>query len=363
MADLERLIFARKIAACLAAALAALACLELVAGIGFHESAVERNAFGFDRETAFSLDGPRVNISPAASRRFWAQSYPLNKPEGWKRVVVVGDSAARGGALDDSISDSLRAQLADRCGLHAEVWNLSSPGYGSRRKAIVVDKALDFHPDLIIYHAGLTTEYEDGREWERYREYHSWHPRHWADQLPFVGRVKLSKLEKLYWRWLPDDVRALSTQDPLEVRLAAITSKFDGEYWRPRMLSNLDETVAEAGRARVPMIILVHANFDAASGRLDDSGLDRAIAERYASRSGIAVVSNRSLFAGEPDVAALFYDVSHWTSAGKDAIARALARPAALLAGASPRCSAEPITPAATPPRSSAARVADTNRR
>src|ERR1700674_5798443 len=298
--DLDRLDRAPRIVVPAIVALAALALLELSAYFGFHESSSERNAFGFSRDASFAVDGPFVEISAAASRRFWTQRYPQAKPPGWKRIVVVGDSAARGATLEDSVTGALHRQLSERCAMPTEVWNLSSPGYGSRRKHVVVEKALEYHPDLIIYHAGVTTEYEDSREWERYTEYHSWHPRHWVDQLPFLGRVKLSKVEKLYWQWLPEDVRAASTEDPLQARLAAIASKMDTPYWMPKMLSNLDRTVAEVRQSRVPILILVHADYDPASARISDEGLDKAIMERYAGREGVMVASNRELFSSRP---------------------------------------------------------------
>ena len=229
------------------------------------------------------------------------------------------------------MSEGLRRLLGDRCGIHAEVWNLASPGYGSRRKAVVVRKALEFHPDLVIYHAAVSTEYEDSREWERYVEYHSWHPRHWVDQLPFLGRVKLSKVERLYWEWLPEDVRAAALEDPLEARIAAIASKTDTLYWMPRMLANLDGTVDEVRRSGVPMLIFAPAYFDSRSGNVTDSGLDTAIADRYATRTGIVVVSGRKLFSARAHVATMFRDSSHWTDAGKEMVARGLGEPACRL--------------------------------
>jgi hypothetical protein len=322
--DLDRLERAPRIVVPALAALAALALLELAAYFGFHESSSERNAFGFSRGASFAVEGSFVTIGAAASRRFWTQRYPRAKPPGWRRIMVVGDSATRGATLEDSLTGSLHRQLNERCAAPTEVWNLSSPGYGSRRKHVVVEKALEYQPDLIIYHAGVTTEYEDSREWERYTEYHSWHPRHWVDHLPFLGRVRLSKVEKLYWEWLPEDVRAASSEDPLEVRLAAMASKMDSPYWMPKMLANLDRTVAAVRQAGVPILILTHAAYDPASGRMSDEGLDKAIAERYAGRPGVMVASNRELFSSRPDVPTLFYDTAHWTSEGMDVVARAL---------------------------------------
>jgi hypothetical protein len=322
--DLDRLDYAPRIVVSAIIAVLALAILEFWAYFGFHESSAERNAFGYSRDASFSVEGSFVAITTSASRSFWTQRYPREKPRGWKRIMVIGDSAARGLGLEDSVTGALRRQLSERCAMHTEVWNLSSPGYGSRRKQIVVDKALEFHPDLIIYHAGVTTEYEDSREWERNAEYHSWHPRHWVDQLPFLGRVKLSKVERLYWQWLTEDVRAASLEDPLAIRIAAIASKSDSRYWMPKMLSNLDRTVEEVREAGVPLLILVHATFDRATGRVADAGLDKAIAERYASSPGVMVASNREIFSSRPDTSALFSDNSHWTSAGMNVVARAL---------------------------------------
>ena len=336
--DLDRLALAPKIVFPALIAIAVLATLEVTAYLGWHESPAERNAFGFSEDAAFSVGKSFVSIAPAGSRRFWAQRYPTATPPGAKRVVVVGDSAARGPSLERSVSEALRRQLDSRCGMAVEVWNLASPGYGSRRKEVVVKKALEFSPDLVVYDASVSTEYEDSREWERYLEYHSWHPRHWVDQLPFLGRVKLSKVERLYWQWLPDEVRAASLEEPLETRISAIASKSDTRYWTPLMLSNLDRTVDEVRRSGAQMLILVHSHFDPGSGRVTDAGLDEEIEKRYAPRAGVAVASSRVLLSARPDVIKLFSDPSHWTDAGKEVIASGLAEPANRLLGSQGRC-------------------------
>lgn len=336
--DLDRLALTPKIVFAAAIAIAALAVIEVTAYLGWHESPAERNAFGFSKNTAFSVGESFVSISRAPSRSFWAQRYPLTTPAGMKRVVLVGDSAARGPSFQRSVSEALRRLLDTRCGIRAEVWNLSSPGYGSRRKEIVVEKALEFRPDLVIYDAGVSTEYEDSREWERYLEYHSWHPRRWVDQLPFLGRVKLSKVERLYWQWLPENVRAASLTEPLEVRISAIASKSDARYWTPLMLPNLDRTVEEVRRSGAQMLILVRSHLDIQSGRVADAGLDEEIAQRYAPLAGVAVASSRALLSAHPDVIRLFSDSSHWTDAGKEVIALGLAEPASRLLGSQGRC-------------------------
>jgi hypothetical protein len=323
--DLDRLALAPKIALPGVIAVVALAALEVTAWLGFNESPADRNAFGFSYDAAVAVEKSFVSISTASSRRFWTQHYPKVAPPGTERIVLVGDSAARGPSLERSVSEALRRHLGNDYGIRAEVWNLSSPGYGSLRKAIVTHRALEFRPDLVIYDAGVSTEYEDSREWSRYQEYHSWHPRHWMDQLPFLGRVKLSKVERLYWQWLPEDVRAASLENPLEARITAIASKSDTPHWMPLMLPNLDRTVEEVRRSGAKMLILVHAHFDPGSGRVTDEGLDEAIAKRYLPDERIAVVSSRELFSSRTDTARLFSDTSHWTDAGKELVARALA--------------------------------------
>ena len=336
--DLHQLRFAPKIVVSVIFAIAVLAVFEFWAFFGFDESAMERNAFGFSRDAGFAVDDGYVGIGPAASRRFWPQRFPLLKPPSLRRIVVIGDSVMRGGSLGDSFTEILRTDLGKRCGITAEVWNLSSPGYGSRRKAIVAEKALEFHPDLVIYHAGVTTEYEDSREWERYLDYHSSHPRHWADQLPFLGRVKLLKVERAYWSWLPADVRSAALEDGLENTLAALVSKFDSQYWIPRMLPNLDRTIDEITHEGIPMIVLVHADLDRNAGILLDRGLDKALIEHYRSRPGVAIVSNREIFSSQADISTLFFDSSHWTSSGTDIVVRTMSRLASRALHGSPDC-------------------------
>jgi hypothetical protein len=336
--DLDRLPFAPKITAAAASAVLVLVLFELIARFGYRESPADRNAFGYSRGTSIVVGDSVVSISSAASRRLWSQRYPIVAPPGTRRIVLVGDSAARGPSLERSVSEALRSRLRGCYGIEAEVWNLSSPGYGSRRKAVIASRALEFHPDLIVYNAGVSTEYEDSREWERYLEYHSWHPRHWVDQLPFLGRVKLSKIEKLYWEWVPEDVRNASLEEPLAARIAAIASKSDAKYWTPLMLANLDGTTDEVLRSGARLVILVRSHFDFGAGRIDDSGLDEAIGRRYGERPGVAVVSERALLSPHLGTSRLFNDTSHWTDAGKDVIAQGVADSAARLLGADGSC-------------------------
>jgi len=316
----------------------ALASLELGARILWDESASERNAFGYSLDAGFEVHDGLISIVRAASRSLPPQQFPVRKPPGSRRIVLVGDSILRGRTLDSSVSSRLHGILA-RCGIAAEVWNLSSPGYGSLRKRILVQKALEFEPDLIVYHANFTTEYEDAREWERKTEYASWHPRHWLDRLPFIGRLRLSKLERLLWNWEPQgDADTAAQEGDLAARLAAIKSKVDAGYWIPRMIPTLEATTRDALSKGVPMVILTRADLRG-DGVIDGFGLDGALRPLLVD-SRLRLLSTREVMSRQADPASLYSDGSHWTAEGHRVMARAIARPVIDLLGtpASPSC-------------------------
>jgi hypothetical protein len=326
--DLDKLPSARRVVLGLLLALSILLALELLAIVVFDESAEERLSFGYGENTGFLVDRDSVELHRAAGRTLWAQKFPLKKPDGTKRIVVVGDSVLRGGSEAGSLSGKLRERLA-ACGVTAEVWNLSSPGYGSRRKEMVVRKALEFKPDLVIYHVNYTTEYEDEREWQRKLAHASMHPSLWPEKLPLIGRIKLSKTEKVLWKWLPAEVRnTRDTQaepekaDP-DAEREAIQSKQDAAYWIPRMLGQLQESVAMIRHADVPVLLLSRADLSLDRASLSDAGLDQKL-EPFSNDKKIRVLSTREVFGRFPSFQNLFIDRSHWIPAGHAVMAEAM---------------------------------------
>jgi hypothetical protein len=201
------------------------------------------------------------------------------------------------------------------------VWNLSSPGYGSQRKHIMVQKALEYRPDLVIYQANVNTEYEDTREFERKERHASWHPSFWPEKLPLIGRISLSKNEQVFWKWLDREVR--SGLDPAGADLEqALRSKSDIEYWMPRMLENFDRTVGLAKEAKVPLLVLARASLVDDSAQMTDFGLEGEIGAR-AAKEGFALLSTRKIFA-QGDARKYFFDGTHWTHAGHELVGAAL---------------------------------------
>jgi len=309
--------------------LLALIALELVAFYGYRQNPLERMQFGYAKDAGFKEEDGRLFIRRSSSRALWDQRYPIAKPVGTARIMLVGDSILRGGSYEDSAAGRLRRDL-EKCGVPAEVWNLSSPGYGSQRKHLMVEKALEYRPDLVVYQANVTTEYEDSRERERRDRHASWHPGFWPEKLPLIGRIALSKNEQVFWKWLDREVRA--GLDPAGADLEqALRSKSDIDYWMPRMLANFDATVAALKAARVPLLVLARASLVDDTAEMTDFGLEAEIAER-AQREGFAWLSTRKIFS-QGDARKYFFDGTHWTHAGHELVGAALLQQSLALLG------------------------------
>jgi hypothetical protein len=300
-------------------ALVAIVALELVAYYGYRQKPLERMQFGYARDAGFREENGRLSIRRSSSRAFWDQSYPVAKPAGTARIMLVGDSVLRGGSYEDSAAGRLRRDL-ERCGVQAEVWNLSSPGYGSQRKHLMVQKALEYRPDLIVYQANVTTEYEDSREWERKERHASWHPSNWPEKLPLIGRIALSKNEQVFWKWLDREVRA--GLDPAGADLEqALRSKSDIDYWMPIMVGNFTKTVALLKDAKVPLLVLARASLVDDTAEMTDFGLEAEVSG-LAGREGFAWLSTRKIFS-QGDARKYFFDGTHWTHAGHELVGAA----------------------------------------
>lgn len=309
--------------------LAAIVALELVAFYQYRQRPLERMQFGYAKDAGFKEEEGRVLIRRSASRALWDQSYPLAKPPGTARVMLVGDSILRGGSYEDSAAGRLRRDL-EKCGVPAEVWNLSSPGYGSQRKHLMVEKALEYRPDLVVYQANVTTEYEDSREWERKERHASWHPGFWPEKLPLIGRISLSKNEQVFWKWLDREVRA--GLDPAGADLEqALRSKSDIDYWMPIMLGNFRKTAALLKEAQVPLLVLARASLVDDTAEMTDFGLEGEI-DALAREAGFAWLSTRKIFS-QGDARKYFFDGTHWTHAGHERVGAALLQQSLALLG------------------------------
>ncbi len=81
------------------------------------------------------------------------QEFTKTKPEGTKRIVVLGDSFGMGYGvnIEDSSLGVLERKLEDRTGCEIEILNFSVSGFGPAEELLVLEGiALDYEPDLVI---------------------------------------------------------------------------------------------------------------------------------------------------------------------------------------------------------------------
>ena len=119
-----------------------------------------RYQYGFDEASGF-VENPNGNVRfvRAGGRRFYEQSMSKSKTANTFRIITVGDSIARGASLEESYPAVLGEQMRSR-GFQVESINLAVPGFGARRQQIVLRRALRYSPDLIIFHFGMSNEFE-----------------------------------------------------------------------------------------------------------------------------------------------------------------------------------------------------------
>jgi hypothetical protein len=260
----------------------------------------------------------------SGGRRFFPQSFARERPAGTFRIMVIGDSVARGRSVEASYAGLLAAEL-NRAGAKAESFNLSLPGYGAHRKMIVLEQALKYQPSLIILHLNNSNEYEDEREFKRAEEFKGWHPRNWLMKSLVIRRLHEMKTEKLYWEWLPQEIRAQqgASDADAEIRASLNTEKL--KAWDQRVRRFTAQSLDLARAQKVPVLLVSQANSVRQPGqppRLEDNGLD-ALAASMAT-NGVPAFSMRQAF-GAVDFDKYFSDGSHLHREGHELIARALA--------------------------------------
>jgi hypothetical protein len=308
---------------------------ELLEAVLEPNSVRSRFLFGYGADTGFvRIGAQRIALQRTPGREIWDQEYPLHKAPGLQRIIVIGDSVARGGSYQSSfagqLGDLLRAQ-----GRTIEVWSLCAPGYGSRRKHLLLEQALRYAPDLLIYHLNISTEYEDEREWQRYQSLASWHPRNWPGKLPLLGSMKETKTEKFFWNWFSSQARQRAGVQDSAARLDALRAKANVQAWMPTMVRQFEQSLTSAQQAGVPVLVLARASIDisgtdsnsvrSAGERLTDHGLDAVAAEHVKTRQ-VAFVSTKQTFSSQP-TGAIFADNAHWHDLGHQLMAAALLEP------------------------------------
>jgi len=284
---------------------------------GYHPTA------GFQENADGSLDLVR-----AGGRKFLPQHFPQRKPEGVFRIMVVGDSVPRGPSLADAYPARL-AELLRQRGISAEGWNLCLPGYGAQRCHIVLQKALDFRPDLVIRHVNNSNEYEDEREWRRSQDIKGWKPGNTLMHSALIRRLHEMKTEGVFWALLPEKIRAQQGVNDAAAETAASMDEERIRAWKERVKKFLADDVAACRKAGVAMLLITQVRMRG-SGKeatLDDNGLDE-LARSFASPD-VAVLSMKDSLS-TLEFAPLFMDTAHLRPEGHQVLARAIAEAVAV---------------------------------
>jgi hypothetical protein len=254
-----------------------LVACELVVRVFFQQSMSGRFEYGYSPAAGFVENtGGKVSLVHAGGRPFWPQTFSKTRSPGTFRVMVIGDSVPRGSSLATSYATQIGEQLR-ALGIETECFNLAIGGNGAQRSEIILRKALDCQPSLVILHVDNGDEFEDEREFKRAQAFKSWHPKNWLMKSLFIRRLYEAKTEQVYWKLVPAEVRDLAAVNDMGDKRRANQNPETRHEWDERVRKYTAESVALARAHNVPILLLTEARrvSDSHGGyTLDDHGLD-----------------------------------------------------------------------------------------
>lgn len=300
---------------------------ELGARVFFAQDISGRFEYGYSPDAGFNerQDG-LVKLFRAGGRRFHPQSFQRHRPPETFRVFVIGDSVPRGPSFKEAYPWLLGTELKQHA-VQTESLNLSLPGYGARRCQVVLRKALEFEPSLIILHVNDSNKYEDEREYRRSQEFKTWHPRNWPMKIFIFRRLYEAKVEKVFWRLVPDKIRLKFAARDADAQVAANP---DPEEVRARVrlaLETTGENVALARARQVPLLLITQCRLipdGPRSFHFEDHGLDDL--GRSLAGEGVYHLSMKEVFSSLPDPRSYFSDSGHLKPSGHLLMAQAIVR-------------------------------------
>lgn len=305
--------------------LVVLTSVELASRLFFSQTLMGRFDYGYDPTAGFVENRDRtVNLVRAGGRKFFPQSFAMEREPGTARIMVIGDSVARG----RDVASSYAGQMGDmlrQAGVKAESFNLGLPGYGARRKQVVLEQALKYHPTLVVLHVNLSNEFEDEREWRRREEFRSPHPRNWLMKSVVIRRLFEVRTEKIFWELLPHEVRLQGATSDADAEIAASMNEATLARWNDLVREQTALSVATAKKAGVPVLLVIQADkIAAADGHFvsDDQGQYEWAATLVG--SGVEMIRMKDVLK-DRDVETIYADGSHVRASGHELIARAIA--------------------------------------
>ena len=306
--------------------LALLAGSELVVRVFFQRSMSGRFEYGYSPDAGFveNADGT-VNLIRAGGRPFFPQTFSRTPPPGTFRVMVIGDSVPRGANVATSYAGQIGEKLR-AMGIKAESFDLGIGGNGSARSEIILRKALDYQPGLVILHVDNGDEFEDEREYNRAQAFKSWHPKNWLMKSLFIRRIYEFKTEDIFWKWVPTEVRTLTAVNDNGSKALAGQDPETRRRWDERVRKNTAEGVALA-RARGAKVLLLTEAREHEDGHggfyLDDRGLDDLVQPMPG--DGVYFLSLKQILQ-KTDFAPLFSDGTHLRPPGHAFVADAVVK-------------------------------------
>ena len=196
-----------------------------------------------------------IELRRTGGRHFYPQQFNAIRPAGTLRIITIGDSISRGATLEQSYPWLLGEELR-RDGYAVEALNFSVPGYGARRKMIVLRQALQYQPDLVVLHLGMSNEFEDERDAARARDAASWHPRNWLMKSYLIRRLYEYKTEYVFLRWLPAQIRAQTYLSDAIDEGTANLSAARRAAWRVTFTQATDQSLRLIAAQRIPLILV-----------------------------------------------------------------------------------------------------------
>ncbi len=306
-------------------ALLLLIAVEAVMRVAFARSFSGRFEYGYHPTAGFvEKTGGEVNLIRAGGRKFWPQTFPAQPAPGTLRIMVFGDSVPRGPKLNLTYGALLHEKLKN-LGVTNEVINFSVAGNGSARTQIILREALRYNPGLVILHVNNSNEYEDEREWNRYREFLSWHPKNWLMKSILFRRVYEAKTEQVYWKLLDDNIRSQREVNDIQAKIVAGMNEAKFTEWNERVRTNTLMSAQLARQHGARVVLIAQARWEkGADGKksIRDGGLDEIV--RAASTHPDEFVSMKEVFA-TTDNSALFADGAHLKAEGHQWFAEVLA--------------------------------------
>lgn len=297
---------------------------ELVGRLLFAQTLSGRFDYGYDATAGFveNANGT-VDLVRAGGRKFFPQSFALKREPDMARVMVVGDSVARGRDVASSYAGQL-GEMLRKSGVQAESFNLGLPGYGARRKQLVLQQALKYNPSLAVLHVNLSNEFEDEREWRRREEFRSPHPKNWLMKSVVIRRLFEVRTEKIFWELLPQEVRLQGAVSDADAEIGAGMNAATLVRWNDLVRDQTALSVETAKKAGVPILLVIQADkITAPDGRsrADDQGQYEWAAKLAG--PGVEIIRMKEVFKDQ-DVDAIYADGAHVRAVGHELLARAI---------------------------------------